>query len=66
MCYIINPLMGNPKGGVCMTLYIDGRTVEPRPGSSLLSLIRELGMDRDKLSQRPLAAKIAGEVFNLN
>ena len=49
-----------------MTLNIDGRTIEPRPGQSLLDLIRELDMDTDKLSNRPLAAKIAGEVFNLN
>ena len=49
-----------------MTLNIDGRTIDPRPGQSLLDLIRELGMDTDKLSTRPLAAKIAGEVFNLN
>ena len=49
-----------------MTLNIDGRTIEPRPGQSLLDLIRELDMDTGKLSNRPLAAKIAGEVFNLN
>ena len=49
-----------------MTLYIDGKTVEAKVGSSLLELIRELEMDSKKLSERPLAAKIAGEVFNLN
>ena len=49
-----------------MTLNIDGRTIDPRPGQSLLELIRELNLDADKLSTRPLAAKIAGEVFNLN
>ena len=49
-----------------MTLYIDGKSIDPRPGKSLLCLIRELGMDSEKLSQRPIAAKIAGEVFNLN
>ena len=49
-----------------MTLNIDGRCVEPRPGQSLLDLIRQLNMDTDQLSNRPLAAKIAGEVFSLN
>ena len=49
-----------------MTLYIDGTTVEPKVGGSLLELVRQLGMDSEKLSRRPLAAKIAGEVFNLN
>jgi len=49
-----------------MTLYIDGKSIEPRPGMTLRELIQELGMDSAKLSTRPLAAKIAGEVFNLN
>lgn len=49
-----------------MTLYIDGKTIAPKPGKSLLQLIQELGMDSDRLSTRPLAAKLAGEVFNLN
>ena len=49
-----------------MKLYIDGKTIEPCPGMSLLELIQQLGMDSEKLSERPLAAKIAGEVFNLN
>ncbi len=49
-----------------MQLCIDGRFIEPRPDQSLLELIQQLGMDSDQLSQRPLAAKIAGEVFNLN
>ncbi len=49
-----------------MKLYIDTKAIEAAPGKSLLDLIRELGMDTDTLSTRPLAAKIAGEVFNLN
>ena len=49
-----------------MKLYIDGMEVQAKRGASLLELIRELGMDSPKLSQRPLAAKIAGEVFTLN
>ena len=49
-----------------MTLHIDGRHVDLQPGQSLLDLIRALGLDDVRLSQRPLAAKIAGEVFTLN
>ena len=49
-----------------MKLTIDGLTVDPRPGQSILELIRELDLDSSLLSQRPLAAKIAGEVFTLN
>ena len=49
-----------------MYLNIDGKQLQPQPGQSLLELIREVGMDTIALSQRPLAAKIAGEVFTLN
>lgn len=49
-----------------MELMIDGRKVNACPGMTLLDLIREMGMDTETLSTRPLAAKIAGEVFNLN
>ena len=49
-----------------MKLSIDGQSVEPRTGQSILDIIRELGLDSDRLSTRPLAAKIAGEVFTLN
>ena len=49
-----------------MTLYIDGTAIEPRPDMTLRELVEELGMDNQELSTRPLAAKIAGEVFNLN
>ena len=49
-----------------MKLTIDGQIVEPRPGQSILDIIRELGLDSNQLSTRPLAAKIAGEVFTLN
>ena len=40
--------------------------LSPRRGQTLLELIRDRGLDCDKLSCRPLAAKIAGEVFTLN
>ena len=49
-----------------MTLYIDGRPIEAKPDQSLLDLIRELDLDTPALSTRPIAAKLAGEVFNLN
>ena len=49
-----------------MKLFVDGLQFEPRPGQSLLEIIREMGLDSLQLSRRPLAAKIAGEVFTLN
>lgn len=49
-----------------MKLWIDNNCVEAEPGQTLLDLIRELGLDDLRLSRRPLAAKIAGEVFTLN
>ncbi len=49
-----------------MELRIDGHAIRAESGQSLLDLIRILGLDSDKLSERPLAAKLAGEVFNLN
>ena len=53
-------------GGAGMELRIDGNKITPKTGQSLLELIRELGLDGKTLSGRPLAAKIAGEVFTLN
>ena len=49
-----------------MKLTIDNRKIEARTGQTLLELIRALGLDSDRLSDRPLAAKIAGETFTLN
>lgn len=49
-----------------MELCIDGKKIEATPDRTLLELIRELGLDSSRLSERPLAAKIAGEVFSLN
>lgn len=49
-----------------MKLFIDGHEVFAQPGQTLLDIIRALNMDDAALSLRPLAAKIAGEVFNLN
>lgn len=49
-----------------MELCIDGNLVRAEPGRSLREMITVLGLDRKSLSQRPLAARIAGEVFTLN
>ena len=49
-----------------MILTIDGRSVQTKPGQSLLELTAQLGLAGKTLSDRPLAAKIAGEVFTLN
>ena len=49
-----------------MELCIDGISVQPQPGESLLEIIRRLDLDSSFLSERPIAAKIAGEVFTLN
>ena len=49
-----------------MKSYIDGKCITAKPGDTLLMLIRALNMDHESLSRRPVAAKIAGEIFNLN
>lgn len=49
-----------------MELRIDGIPVLAQPDQSLLDIIKQLGLDSDKLSQQPLAAKISGEIFTLN
>lgn len=49
-----------------MELNIDGYKIVAKPGQTLLALIKELGLDCPLLSARPIAAKIAGEVFTLN
>ena len=49
-----------------MNLLIDGRGIYACQDESLQSLVRRLGMDSENLSERPLAAQLAGEVFTLN
>lgn len=49
-----------------MYLNIDGHRILPQPGERLLDLINRLELSGDSLENRPLAAKIAGEVFTLN
>ena len=49
-----------------MYLKIDGNVVLAKPGQRILDLVRQLGLEGASLQERPLAAKIAGEVFTLN
>lgn len=49
-----------------MELRINGRSIQAQAGESLLDLAFRLGLQGGTLSDRPLAAKIAGEVFTLN
>lgn len=49
-----------------MKLWIEGQEIEARPGESILDLIKRLKLDNEAFWERPIAAKIAGEVFNLN
>ena len=49
-----------------MKLTIDSYEIEAKTGQTLLELVRQLGLDREDLAGRPLAAKIAGETFTLN
>ena len=49
-----------------MKLTIDGRPVTVEPQQTLLDLVKTMGLYCDNLSEVPLAAKFAGEVFTLN
>ena len=49
-----------------MNLIIDGKAVTAKPGQSLLEILKTMEMAGSSLSDMPIAAKIAGEVFNLN
>ncbi len=49
-----------------MKLWIDGHETCAQTNQTLLTLVQSLNLDSKKLSERPIAAKIAGEVFNLN
>ena len=49
-----------------MELRIDGHLIQATPGSTLLELTKRLVLHGTTLADRPLAAKIAGEVFTLN
>ena len=49
-----------------MYFTIDGHKVEAMPGKSILQMVKDLDLDRESLKEKPLAARIAGEVFTLN
>ncbi len=49
-----------------MRLNIDGIMTMAKPDQTLRDIVVMLDMDSSVLSKRPIAAKIAGEVFNLN
>ncbi len=49
-----------------MNLSIDGHLIRTEPEQSLLDLVKKLKLEGSTLADRPLAAKIAGEVFTLN
>ena len=49
-----------------MILSIDGHSIEAMPDQSLNDLAKKLGLTGTTLGEKPLAAKIAGEVFTLN
>lgn len=49
-----------------MQLNIDNMQIVVQPGQSLLALVKQYALDSVKFSERPIAAKIAGEIFNLN
>ncbi len=49
-----------------MQLYINDIEYTPKPGQSLYDIVKELGLIKGKLSEDPIAAKIAGRVFTLN
>ena len=49
-----------------MYLEIDGYGIEAGVGQTLGDLVVSLGLDEQELKRRPLAAKIAGEIFTLN
>lgn len=58
--------MQSAQGGVSVNLRIDGHEIQARPGERLLDLVNNLGLQGSSLSDQPLAAKLAGEVFTLN
>lgn len=49
-----------------MYLTIDGCPIQAQPGQSLLDLVKALNLQGETLADKPLAAKLAGEVFTLN
>lgn len=48
-----------------MPITIEGKSCELRPGTTILEYVRELGLDSASLDNKPLAAQLGGEIFNL-
>lgn len=48
-----------------MKLTIENRPCEIELGQTILEKVRELGLAGERLADRPLAARIGGEIFNL-
>ncbi len=48
-----------------MNITINKNAVPIRDGAAILDYIRELGLDSAAISERPLAAMLGGEIFNL-
>ena len=49
-----------------MKLLIENREVTALPGQSLRQIVAQMDLDSPIFSQKPIAAKLSGEVFNLN
>ena len=54
------------EGNTDMKHYIDGMECELEAGELILDGVKKLGLDRDTLGVRPLAAMIGGEIYSLN
>ena len=48
-----------------MDIRINGAPCELNPGETILDLLKKKGMEGESLADRPLAARIGGEIFNL-
>lgn len=49
-----------------MNMKIENVPVIMEPGQTILEKVKELGLDGKVLAERPLAARIGGEIFNLS
>ena len=49
-----------------MNLYINNNLVQAEISESLLDIIRRNGLDSESLNEKPIAARIGNETFNLN
>lgn len=49
-----------------MNMILEGKPCEMSAGQTILEKIKELGLEGSSLAERPLAARIGGEIFNLS